>query len=62
MGSFCRVSKMRDHVERFHLRGFVSEESVSCRHPVCKSRGLVLKDLQDFKNHVQTVHGISLRA
>ncbi|KAH6661772.1 FluG domain-containing protein [Halenospora varia] len=62
MGSFCRVSKMRDHVERIHLRGFVPEEAVSCRHPVCKSQGLVLKDLQDFKNHVQTVHGIGLRA
>ena len=62
LGSFCRVSKMRDHVERIHLRGFVPEEAVSCRHPVCKSQGLVLKDLQDFKNHVQTVHGISLRA
>jgi hypothetical protein len=53
---------MRDHVERIHLRGFVPEEAVSCRHPVCKSQGLFLKDLQDFKNHVQTVHGIGLRA
>jgi hypothetical protein len=63
MGCFCRVSKMRDHVARIHLRGVVPEEPFSCRHPVCKSQSpkLVLKDLQAFKNHVQTVHGVSLR-
>jgi len=61
MGCFCRVSKMRDHVERIHLRGVVPEESISCRHPVCKSQRLVLEHLQLFKNHVQTVHGVSLR-
>jgi hypothetical protein len=61
MGCFCRVSKMRDHVERIHLKGVVPEEAISCRHPVCKSQGLVLKHLQHFKSHVQTVHGVSLR-
>jgi hypothetical protein len=61
MGSFCRVAKMRDHVERIHLKGVNPEETITCRHPVCKSQGLILKHLQHFKNHVETVHGISLR-
>lgn len=61
MDCFCRVSKMRDHVERTHLRGVAPEEAFSCRHPVGKSQGLVLKHLQRFKSHVQTVHGVRLR-
>jgi hypothetical protein len=61
MRSFCRVSKMRDHVERIHLQGVNPEAKFFCYHPVCKSRGLVLKDLRHFKNHVQTDHKVSLR-
>lgn len=62
MGCFCRVSKMRDHVERIHLRGVLPQQPFSCRHPVCESQTpkLVLKDLQAFKNHVQRIHGVSL--
>jgi hypothetical protein len=61
--TFCyrRPSHMMDHVERAH-RGVLVEKTISCRHPVCKSSGLVLKNLMHFKNHVQTLHGISLRA
>jgi hypothetical protein len=61
--TFCysRPSHMMDHVERAH-QGVLAENTISCRHPVCKSNGLVLKNLLHFKNHVQTVHGISLRA
>jgi Protein of unknown function (DUF3435) len=61
MGSFCRVSKMRDHVENIHLKGVDPEKKFSCFHPVCKSQGLVLEHLQHFKNHVQIVHEVSLR-
>jgi Protein of unknown function (DUF3435) len=61
MGSFCRVAKMRDHVERAHLKGRDPEATWVCDHPVCKSQGLVLKHLQHFKIHVLTVHGIGLR-
>jgi hypothetical protein len=62
MGSFCRPAKMMDHVERIHLKGQDPEARIECCHPTCKSQGLVLKHLQHFKNHVQSVHGISLRA
>ncbi|TVY90451.1 hypothetical protein LAWI1_G007273 [Lachnellula willkommii] len=61
IGSFCRPAKMMDHVERNHLKGQDPEASIECCHPICKSQGLVLKHLQHFKNHVQTVHGITLR-
>ena len=62
MGSFCRPAKMMDHVERIHLKGQDPAARMECHHPTCKSQGLVLKHLQHFKNHVQSVHGISLRA
>ena len=60
--SFCTVNKMRDHVESIHLQHLPSTEVVPCEHPFCKPVGLVLSDKQVFKNHVQRVHGISLRA
>jgi hypothetical protein len=56
--TFCRVSHMRDHVEKLHLH--VPPAQWICHHPVCKAEGLVLNYIQHFKNHVETVHGISL--
>jgi hypothetical protein len=61
IGSFCRPAKMMDHVERIHLRGKDPEARTECCHPTCKSQGLILKHLQHFKNHVLSVHGISLQ-
>ena len=58
--SYCRPSKMMDHVESAHLRKISAHQTISCRHPVCQSAGLVLNNLMHFKNHVQSVHGISL--
>jgi hypothetical protein len=54
---------MIDHVEA-HLRRERTEtmsEQVRYRHLVCEAAGLVLKNVIEFKNHVETVHGISLR-
>lgn len=39
--TFCRLSKTIDHVEG-HSEGIPTNETISCRHPVCKSNGLVL--------------------
>jgi hypothetical protein len=61
VGSFCRPAKMMDHVERIHLKGHDPKARIECCHTTCKSQGLVLKHLAHFKNHVQSVHGISLR-
>ncbi|KAG4430257.1 hypothetical protein IFR05_014253 [Cadophora sp. M221] len=61
VGSYCRPSKMMDHVERDHLKGKDPRAKIECCHPTCKSQGLVLEHLEHFKNHVQSVHGIKLR-
>jgi hypothetical protein len=60
--SYSRPSKLMDHVESAHLRKIPEHQAISCRHPVCVSSGLVLNNLMHFKNHVQRIHGISLRA
>jgi len=61
LGVFTRPSSMWDHVDRKHLRGLPENDEISCRHPTCKSEGLILTSLMHFKNHVATVHGIYLR-
>ena len=58
VSTFSRPAKMMDHVES-HLRKEPAE-TIACRYPVCKSEGLVLNDVMQFKNHVQIVHGIRL--
>jgi hypothetical protein len=59
--SFRRVSHMMDHVENVHLKYLAADENFICHHPVCKSEDVVLNDVNHFKNHVQVVHGITLR-
>jgi hypothetical protein len=62
--TFCRPAKMMDHVEA-HLcreRAETRSEHVRCRHPVCQATGLVLECVNDFKNHVKEVHGVTLRS
>ncbi|PQE19423.1 hypothetical protein CJF30_00009884 [Rutstroemia sp. NJR-2017a BBW] len=59
--TFSRVSHMMDHVERVHLKHQSVTERVICHHPVCMSSGLVLKNVNHFKHHVQVEHGIKLR-
>lgn len=60
MRSFKRVSHMMDHVENLHLR-FETGPKYLCRHKKCRHLGDFLTSLNHFKNHVQTVHGITLR-
>jgi hypothetical protein len=60
--SYSRPSKLMDHVESAHLCKIPEHQAISCRHPMCMSSGLVLNNLMHFKNHVQRIHGISLRA
>jgi hypothetical protein len=60
--AFRRVSHMMDHVENLHLSKLLADQMIICHHPVCKAKGLVLKSVMHFKNHVATVHGISLRS
>ncbi|XMA20273.1 hypothetical protein WAI453_013064 [Rhynchosporium graminicola] len=61
IGSFCRPTKMIDHVERIHLKGRDPRAKIECFHPACKSQGLVLEHVEHFKGHVEKVHGVKLR-
>lgn len=61
MRTFSRVSHMMDHVEKVYLRHGPKGRFV-CRHPQCKHLGNFLTTLSHFKNHVQRVHGVKLRA
>jgi hypothetical protein len=58
--SFCRPAIMMDHVEDIHLSK-VTGQAIPCGHQACKSKGLVFYNVQQFKLHVQAVHGVSLR-
>ncbi|KAJ3499717.1 hypothetical protein NLG97_g97 [Lecanicillium saksenae] len=62
MRRFKRVSHMMDHVENVHLRHEKGNAKFVCRHPECQHLGDFLTSLDHFKNHVQTVHGVKLRA
>ena len=59
---YCRPAVMFDHFDRKHARQLGSARQMSCNHPKCKEEGLEFKDLNHFKNHVQRVHGVKLRA
>ncbi|KAJ9133697.1 FluG domain-containing protein [Pleurostoma richardsiae] len=59
--TFSRVSHMMDHVENVHLRREPVGRSFVCHHPDCKLLGDFLEDLDHFKHHVRTVHGVKLR-
>ncbi|KAI9685965.1 MAG: hypothetical protein M1822_003948 [Bathelium mastoideum] len=57
---FCRPSKMRDHLARFHLKEFTAPE-IQCPHPICKKDRTTLHGTMHFCRHCQSVHGIRLR-
>ena len=59
---FSRVSHMMTHVENVHLKHKQQKGQFLCRHPLCKHLGNFLTSLDHFKNHVQQVHGVKLRA
>jgi hypothetical protein len=61
VGAFTDKASRNINVERTYLKGKDPEARIECCHPTYKSQRLVLEHLQYFKNHVQTVHGITLR-
>ncbi|RYO96655.1 hypothetical protein DL764_007436 [Monosporascus ibericus] len=61
---YCRVAVMNDHFDRQHLKQMEKRERsnlIFCDHPKCKEDGVKLNNLDHFRNHVKTVHGIALR-
>jgi hypothetical protein len=60
--NYCRPTVMYDHFDRVHAKQLSAEKQIVCNHPKCKGRALKLRHLSHFKNHVETVHGVKLRA
>ncbi|KAK3898542.1 hypothetical protein C8A05DRAFT_47176 [Staphylotrichum tortipilum] len=59
---YCRPAVMFDHFDRKHAQQLGSARQMSCNHPKCKEEALEFKHLNHFKNHVESVHGVKLRA
>jgi hypothetical protein len=60
MRTFSRVLHMIDHMENVHLRYQLANENFICNHPIYKSKGLVLNNVNLFKNHMKVIYGITL--
>ncbi|KAK6859008.1 hypothetical protein PG995_004861 [Apiospora arundinis] len=62
--TYSRPAVMNDHFERAHvkeIRDLEQDKLIFCEHPTCVEEGVKLDDLDHFRNHVQTVHGVWLR-
>ena len=53
---------MYDHFDREHAKELRSAKQIQCHHPKCKLEALEFGHLNHFKNHVDRVHGVKLRA
>lgn len=59
---YCRPAVMYDHFDRKHAQQLGGVKQISYNHPKCKEEALEFKHLNHFKNHVESVHGVKLRA
>ena len=59
---YCRPAVMYDHFDRNHAQQLGGVKQMSCNHPKCRGEALEFKHLNHFKNHVERVHGVKLRA
>ncbi|KAM6516699.1 hypothetical protein FALCPG4_014872 [Fusarium falciforme] len=61
---YCRPTVRNDHFDNAHLEDREHAErrgeAIQCHHPKCGD--IKLQDLDHFRNHVQTVHGVPLRS
>ncbi|KAI6080814.1 FluG domain-containing protein [Hypoxylon rubiginosum] len=58
---YSRPSVMYDHFDREHGKKLKGVQQLSCNHPKCKEGKLAFENLNHFKNHIATVHGVHLR-
>ncbi|KAK4031431.1 hypothetical protein C8A01DRAFT_51477 [Parachaetomium inaequale] len=59
---YCRPAVMYDHFDRKHAQQIGGVKQMLCNHPKCKQEALEFKHLNHFKNHIESVHGVKLRA
>ncbi|KAI0431595.1 hypothetical protein F5Y09DRAFT_354726 [Xylaria sp. FL1042] len=61
---YCRPTKRNDHFDDHHLEGkeYAEQEGepIVCRHPKCSE--VKLRSVDVFGNHIQSIHGITLRS
>ncbi|KAB5536164.1 hypothetical protein GE09DRAFT_1141605 [Coniochaeta sp. 2T2.1] len=53
---------MYDHFDRAHAKHMSVVKQMVCSHPKCKEGSLKFEHLDHFKNHVERIHGVKLRA
>ena len=53
---------MYDHFDREHTRALQKAKQILCNHPKCRSEALEFEHLSHFKQHVESIHGVRLRA
>ncbi|KAH8882112.1 hypothetical protein GQ53DRAFT_753940 [Thozetella sp. PMI_491] len=62
---YCRPPKRNDHFDDHHLEEKEQAEQrgelIVCKHPKCKIGEVKLWSVDQFRNHVASVHGIKLR-
>ncbi|KAL2024965.1 hypothetical protein VTK56DRAFT_3664 [Thermocarpiscus australiensis] len=59
---YCRPAVVYNHFDREHAKQLKGGNRISCNHPKCRGKALEFKHLDHFKNHVEKVHGVRLRA
>ena len=62
---YCRPTKRNDHFDDQHLeeieRAEEHGELIKCGHPKCREREVYLQSVDHFRNHIDAVHGVTLR-
>lgn len=61
---YGRPATRNRHFNNEHLRelqSFQKDNLIFCEHPQCAKDGVKLPDVDHFRNHVETVHGVRLQ-
>jgi hypothetical protein len=62
---YCRSIKRNDYFDDHHLEEKEHAELygklIACKHPKCRENDVKLQNVNYFRNHVESVHGVKLR-
>lgn len=53
---------MYDYFDREHAKELKTKKQILCNNSVCTKQLLKIRDIAHFKNYVEKVHGITLKA
>lgn len=60
--SYCRPAVICDYFDRVHAKELRDAKQITCNHPKCKDGAVELRDLNHFKNYIEAIHSVKLRA